>query len=302
MTALDEALAQPDPAIARLRALLATELERGTGELKQKRAGLSEPVVVAIGVSTDAPGTLLAVAPVPATLRADPHEVDERSWLLTAALAGALVTAGGRALEAGELDGHLVLAARATATGDDDDAELAALAFDESVQRVDRLRVRAVAVPPGVLDAARDLRAPVGADHPLRIAEAVAALGANPADAAEVAAQEEAVLAAIGPPAQAARPHDDPDPLRRVARRILQRLAGMGKWGGYHTDFAHLARGFHGNDKQLAEVVGERLLNAGILLEKPSVGQRHVFLNPRRARDVYAMIEDGTVPPDLDLT
>jgi hypothetical protein len=300
MTALDEALAQPDPAIARLRSLLAAELERGAGELKRKRAGLPEPVVVAIGVSAEERGTLLAIAPVPAALRADPHEVDERSWLLTAALAGALVTAGGRRLEAGELDGHLVLAARATATADDD-AELAALAFDEAAQRVDRLRVRAVALPPGVLDTARDLRAPLGAAHPLRIAEAVAALGANPADPAEVAAQEEAVLAAIGAPAQAARPHDDPDPMRRVARRILQRLAGMGKWGGYHTDFTHLARGFHGNDKQLAEVVGERLLDAGILLEKPSVGQRHVFLNPGRARDVYAMIEDGTVPPDLDL-
>jgi hypothetical protein len=300
MTALDEALAQPDPAVARLRALLATELDRGTGELKLKRAGLPEPVVVAIGASADAPGTLLAVAPVPATLRVDPQEVDERSWLLAAALAGALVTAGGRELEAGDLDGHLVLAAHATATAGDD-AELAALAFDESAQRVDRLRVRAVALPPGVLDAVRDLRPPVGADHPLRIAEAIAALGANPADPAEVAAQEEAVLAAIGPPAQAARPHDDPDPMRRVARRILQRLAGMGKWGGYHTDFAHLARGFHGNDKQLAEVVGERLLDAGILLEKPSVGQRHVFLNPRRARDVYALIEDGSVPPDLHL-
>jgi hypothetical protein len=300
MTALDEALAQPDPAVARLRALLAAELERGTVELKLKRAGLSEPVVVAIGASAEVTGMLLAVAPVPATLRVDPQEVDERSWLLTAALAGALVTAGGHELVAGELDGHLVLAAHATATAADD-AELAALAFDESARRVNRLRIRAVALPSGVLDAVRDLRPPVGADHPLRIAEAIAALGANPADPAEVAAQEEAVLSAIGPPAPASRPHDDPDPMRRVARRILQRLAGMGKWGGYHTDFAHLARGFHGNDKQLAEVVGERLLHAGILLEKPSVGQRHVFLNPRRARDVYAMIEDGTVPPDLQL-
>lgn len=300
MTALDEALAQPDPAVARLRALLAAELERGAGELKLKRAGLPEPVVVAIGSSLEDPGTLLAVAPVPATLRVDPQEVDERSWLLAAALAGALVTAGGRDLDAGELDGHLVLAAHATATAEDD-AELAALAFDESAHHVDRLRVRAVALPPGVLDAARDLRSPVGADHPLRIAEAVAVLGANPADPAEVAAQEEAVLAAIGPPTAASRPHDDPDPRRRVARRILQRLAGMGKWGGYHTDFAHLARGFHGNDKQLAEEVGERLLDAGILKSKPSVGQRHVFLNPGRAADIYAMIEDGTVPPDLEL-
>jgi len=76
----------------------------------------------------------------------------------------------------------------------------------------------------------------------------------------------------------------------------------MGKWGGYHTDFSHLARGFHGNDKQLAEEVGERLLAAGILLEKPSVGQRHVFLNPRRAADVYALVDDGVVPDDLNLT
>ena len=27
----------------------------------------------------------------------------------------------------------------------------------------------------------------------------------------------------------------------------------MGKWGGYHTDFAHLARGFAGNDRALAQ-------------------------------------------------
>ena len=58
----------------------------------------------------------------------------------------------------------------------------------------------------------------------------------------------------------------------------------MGKWGGYHTEFAHLARGFAGNERALAEAVGEALLAAGLLAEKPSVGQRHVFLNPRRAR------------------
>jgi len=97
------------------------------------------------------------------------------------------------------------------------------------------------------------------------------------------------------------RPHDDPDPARRVARRILQRLAGMGKWGGYHTDFSHLARGFAGNDRALADDVGERLLAAGLLLEKPSVGQRHVFLNPRRAKEIYALIDHGTVPDELRL-
>ena len=75
----------------------------------------------------------------------------------------------------------------------------------------------------------------------------------------------------------------------------------MGKWGGYHTDFTHLARGFAGNDRALADAVGEALLASGLLAEKPSVGQRHVFLNPRRAADIRGLIERGDVPPDLTL-
>jgi hypothetical protein len=90
-------------------------------------------------------------------------------------------------------------------------------------------------------------------------------------------------------------------PGRRVARRILQRLHGMGKWGGYHTDFAHLSRGFAGNDRALADRVGEALLDAGMLAEKPSVGQRHVFLNPRRKAAIHALMERGEVPDDLRL-
>ena len=108
-------------------------------------------------------------------------------------------------------------------------------------------------------------------------------------------------LEARNPTGAAARPHDDPDPSKRVARRILQRLDGMGKWGGYHTDFTHLARGFAGNDRALADEVGESLIQAGLLAEKPSVGQRHVFLNPRRAADIRALIERGEVPADLAL-
>jgi hypothetical protein len=75
----------------------------------------------------------------------------------------------------------------------------------------------------------------------------------------------------------------------------------MGKWGGYHTDFAHLARGFAGNERALADAVGESLLQAGLLDEKVSVGQRHVFLNPRRAGDIRRLIDDGALPPTLRL-
>ncbi|MEA2384461.1 MAG: hypothetical protein QOH72_4432 [Solirubrobacteraceae bacterium] len=300
-TALEAAggLAAGPESAARLRTLLADELRRGAAELGLARSGYGAPVTVAVA---PAAAGLRAAAPVAAALRADPDVALERAWLLVAALTGALVEVGGRGVVvAGSLGEHLVL----EVPGDPADAELVPLAFEGQVAGIDRLRARAVAVPAFVLEEADDLRPPIGLAHPLVVAAAVAGLGGRPADPAALAEHEDAVIALLDAAAAAAgvvtRPHDDPDPARRVARRILQRLNGMGKWGGYHTEFAHLARGFAGNDRKLAEAVGEALLEAGLLAEKPSVGQRHVFLNPRRAGDVHAFIERGEAPADLKL-
>jgi hypothetical protein len=293
MSALSDALAQdPEASPARLRSLVDQELERGTRELAKPRSGYGNPIPIPIAA---AHGRLIAAVPVPPTLRADPEVVDERGWLLVAALAGALVIAGAPGLEAGAYNGHLALAAPG------EDADLAALAFDEHIARVARLRAHAVALPEGLLEAT-DLKEPIGATHPLKVAEAVAALGANPADPQEAEEHEDAVLAALtAEHPEVTRPHADPDPRRRVARRILQRLNGMGKWGGYHTEFTHLPRGFAGNDRELAGQVGEALIDAGLLVEKPSVGQRHVFLNPRRAKDIHDLIDEGRLPQGLKL-
>jgi hypothetical protein len=286
---LDEAggAGAPRDRAAQLRAAVDAELARSEAELELARSGYGAPVTVGVG------GTIAAIAPAPPALRADPHAASERTWLLVAALVGALVEAGASDLHFGELGGRLAI------VGAGGDAELATLAFEEHVATVDRLRARALQLPPFLVEHVTDLREPIGPTHPLRVAEAVARLGGHPADPASVAEHEEAVLAAASP--GVVRPHDDPDPARRIARRILQRLHGMGKWGGYHTEFVHLARGFAGNDRQVAEDVGEALLAAGLLVEKPSVGQRHVFLNPRRAADIHALIERGEVPADVRL-
>jgi hypothetical protein len=296
MDDIAEALAD-GASTARLRALLDGELAHGRHELTQKRSGYERPVLVAVAPGD---GVLRAAAPAAPGLRADPDAVHERTWLLVAALVGALVEAAGSAeLRAGALGEHLVLEVAA----DPEDAELVPLAFEGHVESVDRLRARAQVLPWPVLAEAIDLRAPIGPTHPLVVASRVAALGGHPADPASMEEHEDAVLAALeaesGP--AIARPHDDPDPARRVARRILQRLDGMGKWGGYHTEFTHLPRGFAGNDRALAEAVGEALLASGLLAEKPSVGQRHVFLNPRRAADIRALIERGETPKGLRL-
>lgn len=281
---------------ARLGALLGAELERGKRELREPRSGREQALAVAV---TGAPEGVRIALPVPVALRVDPDAASERAWLMTAAAVAALVQADAapETLRVGDRAGRLVLEGPGAF-----DPDLAALAFDEQVEPVDRLRARALVLPAFVLADTTDMREPPGPTHPLRVAARVAALGGRPADVASLAAHEDAVLAELERETPGvARPHEDPDPVRRVARRILQRLNRMGKWGGYHTEFPHLARGFEGNDRALAEAVGEALLNAGLLRHKRSVGQRHVFLNPRRAGEIHAFIDDGEVPPSLRL-
>ena len=308
-TALQDAggPAAPRERSAQLRDLLRDELLRSARELALSRSGRDEPVTVAFAAAADA---LVAVVPVDVAVRADPAAAPERGFLAAAAAIGALVEcaglgapagAGDLCLETGELGGHLALRLPLAGAGPED-AELAAIAFDEHAAAIARLRSRALALPAHALADAGDWRPPVA--QALRSAELVARLGGRPADGDSVAAHEDAVLALIavdGGAARPLRPHDDPQPARRIARRILQRLNGMGKWGGYHTDFRHLSRGFAGNERALADDVGEALIAAGLLDEKPSVGQRHVFLNSRRAADIHRLIETGEVPRGLRL-
>ena len=295
--------AAPPSAIARLREVLAVSLRHGREELAKARSGYGAPVEVGIAAQD---GLLLAATPAAASLRADSEAAGGREWLLVAATVGALVdlacpapasSARDLALLAGETRGFLTLAYPAPGIGPAELEELVPMAFDERAGAIDRLRAHALALPAGVLDPA-GLREPIGSGHPLRVAEVEARLPGGLGDEQ----REDAVLALLGAAGDGTtRPHEDPDPARRVARRILQRLDGMGKWGGYHTDFAHLARGFAGNERALAQEVGEALLDAGLLEEKPSVGQRHVFLNPRRAGDIRTFIERGDAPSGMRL-
>ena len=87
---------------------------------------------------------------------------------------------------------------------------------------------------------------------------------------------------------------DDPCPRRRHARVVLQRMLRMGKVGpGYHTDISNFARGAAAHERHQALEVGEALLRAGLLGEKPSVGQRHIYLNVRALPEIHALIDRG---------
>ena len=301
---------------ARLRKLLRAELERGAREMGEARSGRERPVALAVagapeagmlpaGPAPGARGAIVAALPLPPELRADAGAVAERGATLAAAAAECLVDAAepgppnsgaDLALRLGACDGFLALSY--PAADPRWSAEYAREALDDAAASIDRLRAKAHLLPGHAL-AVEDLRPPIGATHPLRVAEAVARLGASPLDEDAVERLEPELLRLLEPAGRATRAHDDPDPRRRAMRRILQRLDGMGKWGGYHTAFDHLARGFAGNDRALAFEVGEELVDAGLLSEKPSVGQRHVSLNPRKAGEIRTLIDEGALPPGL---
>ncbi|MBS1870491.1 MAG: hypothetical protein JSS99_12595 [Actinobacteria bacterium] len=301
-------LRAPRERAAQLRAELLDALADGADELSLPRSGYGTPVPVAVAAFGEA---LLAVAPADPALRADPNAANDRAWTLVALVVGALVEGAAAMaagapqdlqLQAGAWEGWLTLAFPVAADDVLVAVELAVEAFEESLADVDRLKARAYALPTTALgDLVGELRPPIGELHPLRIAETVARLGGRPADARSIEEHEEAVLTVLDPTPEVARPHAEADPSLRVARRMLQRLMGMGKWGGYHTEIAHLARGFAGHDRALALAIGERLVNAGLLVEKTSVHQRHVRLNPRRVAEIHALVDRGELPPGLEL-
>lgn len=101
-----------------------------------------------------------------------------------------------------------------------------------------------------------------------------------------------------GPAERTERPslaiEDDPCPRRRHARRVLRRLLHKRKVGAqYHTEFDHLARGVAPEDRAGALNIGEALIRAGLLGEKPSVGQRHVYLRRDALPAIHALIDRG---------
>jgi hypothetical protein len=287
---------------ARLRELLRAELERGARELAEPRTGRDRPIALAVAAGENG---VLAVLPLPIELRADAGAVGDRARALAQAAVerpveatdpGSPAAAADLALLVGDHDGYLGL--HYPAADPALSAEYARDALDEGAEGIDRLRARTHLLPAHAI-AVDDLRPPIGATHPLRVAEAASRLGGSALDEDTLESLEPQLVRLLEPGGGVTRAHDDPDPRRRVMRRILQRLDGMGKWGGYHTAFDHLARGFAGNERALAFEVGEELLATGLLEQKPSVGQRHVYLNTRRAADIRRLIDEGVLPPGL---
>ena len=78
--------------------------------------------------------------------------------------------------------------------------------------------------------------------------------------------------------------------------RILHKLARHRRWGGKHTSFDNLAKGF--NPRHLGKEgfkrikdIGEQLIGEGLLLWKPTHYGKEVCLNPKMKTRIIEIIE-----------
>ena len=232
-----------------------------------------------------------------------------RSQKLAACVAGALAVAAGLGVPragASELDLEAAswrgfMALRVAATDPAGVLELLPLSLDEQSAHLDRMEPVVLEVPAGSLEETEPIAAVwlARAELVARLDGFPAAARLDPTVASALATYASLLELPVAVEADSAA-HDDPSPERRVTRRILRRLDGMGKYGGYHTEFSHLARGFPGHERALALEAGEALLRAGILAEKPSVGQRHVSLVAARTDEIRRLIAgDEADDPEL---
>lgn len=255
------------------------------------------------GEAADGAGALVLPVPAEVTREFRPRGP---AAVLTRSLQAAADAGAGPRMRAGTWLGFTCL------TDPGLDGELAAIALDEAhpaPARVAVARLPADLLPEpdrlvlGPLTAAADLplahlaaRAGV---HPVVAARHLLAAGHPLQEAGSFAPEliaggrlpgDDEGDADDGPPGI----DDDPLPRRRQARRLLRRLFGMKKIGPmHHTAVDHLYRGVPADERAEALEVGEALLRAGLLGEKPSVGQRHVYLRREALPAIHALMERG---------
>jgi len=76
-----------------------------------------------------------------------------------------------------------------------------------------------------------------------------------------------------------------------IKARILHKLTRQRRWGGKHTSFENLQKGFPLHLVKEVKAVGKELVKEGLLLSKPTAYGLEVCLNPRMKREIITIVE-----------
>lgn len=83
-----------------------------------------------------------------------------------------------------------------------------------------------------------------------------------------------------------------------IMHRLLLKLINRRIWGGKHTEYRNLFKSLpleYTSDKsgqKLIKKAIKELKNKEFLLSKPSTGEEHFFLNPRKVKEIWNFIRE----------
>lgn len=75
-----------------------------------------------------------------------------------------------------------------------------------------------------------------------------------------------------------------------IPRALLRKLLYMGKWGGNHTGFDNLPKGFPKHLRGAVKEVARELIKSGLLLTKPTSYGIEVSLNVKTKKEIEELL------------
>lgn len=76
------------------------------------------------------------------------------------------------------------------------------------------------------------------------------------------------------------------DKKEEIEHTLLRKLAYMGKWGGSHTSFDNLPKGFPKHLREDVKIAAKELIKRGMLLSKPTSYGLEVSLNVKMKKEI----------------
>lgn len=77
-----------------------------------------------------------------------------------------------------------------------------------------------------------------------------------------------------------------------IEKTVLRKLVYMGKWGGAHTAFDNLPKGFPKHIRGDVKEVAQKLIKKQFLLAKPTSYGVEVSLNPQKKKEIEELTRE----------
>lgn len=77
-----------------------------------------------------------------------------------------------------------------------------------------------------------------------------------------------------------------------IKKTVLRKLVYMNKWGGSHTSFDNLPKGFPSHVRGDVKDVAKELIKENLLLAKPTSYGLEVSLNPEKKKEIEELTKD----------